>query len=541
MATAVTGPHSSEGRRPLFRMVIPAYPAFNIYSHVARKTTSLGPLCVATAARELDGWDVEVIDENNYRAPGPRDDRGMPDHRRLQEMRPAAVVGLYGGLSSTVPRLYRVAGVYASAGVPVVAGGQHFIGENVVEALANHVTVVAIGEGEATVRELLPALRHGGPLGDVAGIAFLDGGRLVHTPSRPPLTDFAALPQPDFSLLRYARVKVFPVSWTRGCGMDCEFCTVKGTPRPQSPERVFECVTGLVERHGAREFFLVDDLFGQYRSQALRLCEMLASYQQEHHLRLWFTVQTRLDRARDSELLAAMRRAGMNSLAVGFESPIEEELEAMNKKLRPAEMVRLARTFHKAGFFVHGMFIFGYPLAEGQGVDLPTRERVRRFRRFIKKARLDTVQVLLPVPLPGTEMTARLRMQNRVFPVETLGWEYYDGNFPLFEPDGQVSPQEMQAALCRIMGRFYRFRYMFAVGLHTLIFPWIGFSVTNLHAGWQRWYRHWRNSIIRFVGWRTLKHWTHDLKRSQFADKLEHARRLLAERSSRAGAPLGGH
>ena len=29
------------------RIVIPAYPAFNIYSRIARRTTALGPVCVA--------------------------------------------------------------------------------------------------------------------------------------------------------------------------------------------------------------------------------------------------------------------------------------------------------------------------------------------------------------------------------------------------------------------------------------------------------------------------------------------------------------
>ena len=40
-----------------------------------------------------------------------------------------------------------------------------------------------------------------------------------------------------------------------------------------------------------------------------------------------------------------------------------------------------------------------YPLAEGQSFHMSAADRVRRFRQFIRKARLDTVQVLLPIPL----------------------------------------------------------------------------------------------------------------------------------------------
>ena len=58
------------------------YTTFNIYSAQARVTTALGPICVATAARELPGWDVEVIDENNYHY-GPRGPDDKPDSRRI--------------------------------------------------------------------------------------------------------------------------------------------------------------------------------------------------------------------------------------------------------------------------------------------------------------------------------------------------------------------------------------------------------------------------------------------------------------------------
>jgi len=78
--------------RPRFRMIAPAFPAFNIYSRIARRTTALGPLSVATAVNRMDGWNVEVIDENNYRNLGPRDAQGRPDHRTLQAIRRADVV-----------------------------------------------------------------------------------------------------------------------------------------------------------------------------------------------------------------------------------------------------------------------------------------------------------------------------------------------------------------------------------------------------------------------------------------------------------------
>lgn len=508
-------------------MVIPAYPAFNVYSHVAQRTTALGPVCVASSVKELPGWDVEVIDENNLCRYGPRAEPVGADHDFLQKERPADVVGFYGGLSSTIPRLYDLVRFYKRTGAVTVAGGVHFLEENLAEGLRAGLDYVVIGEGEETIVELLEALsRHQEP-SHVKGIAFLKNGEVVMTPAREPLADFDKLPLPDFSLLRYASVKLYPVERIRGCGMECEFCTVKGKPRCASPERLLESIRFLVETKDARHFFVVDDLFGQQRSETLRFCRMLKEYQEQIGRRLDLTVQIRLDKAKDTELLQAMREAGINTVAIGFESPIEEELTAMNKKVRPGEMIKLARVFHRFGFLVHGMFIFGYPMGPGTTFSMPADQRIRRYRLFIRKAWVDTIQVLLPVPLPGTELRQRLVKEGRVYAKEDLGWEYYDGNFPLFEPDPPLTAPQIQMAIRKIMGKFYAFRYMFKIGLNVISFPAMVFFLHNIKSGWRRWYRPWRNDLARFGGWVIMKEWASQLRRGRFSDRLAEARKHL--------------
>jgi len=517
-----------------FRVVAPAYPAFNIYSRIARQTTALGPVSVATVASTLQGWDAEVIDENNYRKFGPVDSEGLPDHRTLQVIRRADVVGLYGGLSSTIPRLYRIARFYKENGAITIAGGQHFTGDNIADALKNGIDYVVIGEGVHTTAELLNAIRSGAPTESIAGIAYLKGNSVVMGPPRPPMTDFNSLPIPDFSLVRYARITLFPVGWIRGCGMNCEFCTVKGTPRPAEPERVLEQIASILEKHHCRNIFIVDDLFGWRKDETMRVCRLLADYQKAVNTRLNLTVQIRLDRGRDTELLQAMREAGVNTVCIGFESPIPEELAAMNKKTKPEEMIELTRMYHKNGFFVHGMFIFGYPLPSGASFNMQAQERVRIFRRFIAKARLDTIQVLLPVPLPGTEMTRRLAEQRRIFPLEEIGWEYYDGNFPLFMPDPPMTPAQMQASIRKIMGRFYRFRSMFSVAKNVIMFPALVFTLFDIRAGWRSWYRTWRNDLIRFGGWLILRRWLSEFRKNTFSERLRRAEEIV-KRAAPAG------
>jgi len=514
-------------KRYRFRLIIPKYPAFNIYSNIARITTALGPVCIATVVKEMEDWDVEVIDENNLGKCGPRSLSGGADHSLLQYMREADVVGLYGGLTSTIPRLYEIARFYKERGAIVIAGGQHFVGENIGEALNSYIDYVVIGEGEETIRELLGALQENRDVSRIKGIAYLKGERVVLTEPREPITDFDKLPHPDFSLVRYAKIKLYPIGRVRGCGMNCEFCTVKGRPRPASVERVLEDIRLVVESRDGRHFFIVDDLFGQYREETIRFCNMLRDYQDQIRRRLDFTVQIRLDKAKDSQLLSAMRRAGINMVAIGFESPIDEELKAMNKCIRTEDMIELARIFHRFGFLVHGMFIFGYPLRENISFSLSEEERIRRFKRFIKEAKIDTIQVLLPVPLPGTELRYRLERQKRIYPLEDIGWEYYDGNFPLFEPDKPLSASSLQSSILKIMGKFYQFKYIFIMGLHIFLFPSLIFFLNNIKIGWRKWYRLWRNGLIRFGGWKIMKDWKSEFKKDRFFEKLKEAEKKI--------------
>ncbi len=513
--------------RRRLRVVIPGFAAFNIYSRIARVTTALGPVSVATAVHDLEGWDVEVIDENNYRLSGPKDKSGMPDHQELQKLRPADVVGFYGGLTSTIPRLYELARVYKKLGVLTIAGGQHFVEENIMEGLHNGVDVVVMGEGEETIKELLLASEGKRQKCAIAGIAYLNDGQLVKTEERKPLIDFDRHPIPDFSLVRYAKIKFYPIGRVRGCGMDCEFCTVKGRARYAAPERLLEQIASLYETRGAKHFFIVDDLFGQDRKETLRLCRLLQEYQERVRVRFRLAVQIRLDKAKDTELLQAMRAARINSVAIGFESPIGEELKAMDKRLKPEEMVSLSRMYSKAGFLVHGMFIFGYPMGEGVDFRMPAKERIRHFRKFIKQSAVDSVQVLLPVPLPGTQLTQRLREQNRIYARTYLGWEYYDGNFPLFVPDEPMTAEEMQSSILQIMGRFYRFKHMFYVGLNILSFPVLFFYLYNLKKGWGKWYRTWTNNLTRFGGWLIMRRWVAQFARDGFKKKLAEANKML--------------
>ena len=386
----------------------------------------------------------------------------------------------------------------------------------------------------------------------VDGIAYYDTSRTVKTtPRRGLITDFGKLPFPDFNLVRYAKLKMYPVNRSRGCNMNCEFCAVKDRTRCDSPEHMLEQIKQLVETRGARKFFEVSDHFASDREEAVRFCNLLAEYQKKIGRRLGLTIQTRITDARYPELLEAMKRAGIYNICIGYESPIDEELSAMRKGYLSKDMLEWTAAFHRFGFFIHGMFIFGYPRKKGEVVDPAVRrigldERVKRFRTFINKGRIDTAQVLLAVPLPGTELKARLEAEGRLYPLDQIGWEYYDGQFPLFEPDDGVSPSEVQTAMRKIMARFYSFSAVWRLagnivfGFPLVLFPALFTLVTlrvNYLTGafflWKK--KFFRNNLLRFGGYIVIKNWVRQFSGSDFMERLGKAREKTLRRLSGQG------
>jgi radical SAM superfamily enzyme YgiQ (UPF0313 family) len=312
-------------------------------------------------------------------------------------------------------------------------------------------------------------------------------------------------------LLRYGRVKIYPIGRIRGCSRCCEFCSVRGKPHWATSQYLFEEVKWLVETRRARTFFISDDRLEEDRFGTLDFFELIAK---KYGSGLNFTVQVRLEAAKDGSLLTAMKNAGVRAVCIGYESPIDEELIAMRKGYLAKDMVKWTKIYHSFGFFVHGMFIFGYPL-KGVAASITAQERFRRFKKFIRQCRLDTIQVLRPIPLIGTELRVRLEQEGRLFPLEIVPWSKYDGSYVCYQPDN-MTIRELQELPMKLMQWRYHLLSFIMIPLRTLIFP-----VDYLIRGWRRWYRDWRNEVIRYGGYLLTQKWLKRYERQKFLKNLE--------------------
>ena len=65
---------------------------------------------------------------------------------------------------------------------------------------------------------------------------------------------------------------------------------------------------------------------------------------------------------------------------------------------------------------------------------------------------------------------------------------------------------------------------MFMVALNVFSFPYMVFFLHNIKYGWKKWYRPWRQSLIRFGAWITMKRWKAAFKKDDFLNKLKKAK-----------------
>jgi radical SAM superfamily enzyme YgiQ (UPF0313 family) len=511
---------SKENDWPLLRIIIPLFPeVVNIFSNQAEKTTPLGPIMVATSANKIWGLRVEVTDLNNYK--GPRNTEGFPDHEVLQRERFASVVGIYCGLTSTTEHVFELAKFYKDQGAVIIAGGwhTHFCFE---EALRNNIDIVVHGDGEMVIQDILNALMKKETISVIPGISFLENGQpktnlvCMSSASKPDqvsleVENLSHLPYPDFGLLRYVKkLKTYPISGIRGCRGKCEFCSVRGEPRWADAEHLFNSVSFLVDTRGAKKFFIVDDRLDDEKNikGTLKFFQLIAD---KYGNSLQFSVQIRLSAATNTILLETMKRAGVKTVFIGFESAIDAELKAMRKGYpAPELMIKWARIFRKY-FWVHGMFMFGWP---GGISNLSVEEIIECYKRLIHEAGINSLQVLKTIPIVGTPLRARLELEGKLFSLEVVPWKYYDGNFPCFKPDN-MTLEEFHNAPIKIMKWFYRTR-RWKVVLRAVFLP-----VDLAFKGRHKWLEGWRSEVVRFAARKIIRKWHQNQDVKAFVSRLE--------------------
>jgi radical SAM superfamily enzyme YgiQ (UPF0313 family) len=314
---------------------------------------------------------------------------------------------------------------------------------------------------------------------------------------------------------------------------------------------------------GYRQFFFTDDNFAQNPAETIALCQGIGDYKRKFHKTVKITVQVRSEVAEHEELIEAMRWAGITTLAIGYESPINAELATMRKGVTVEKLITRSRRLARY-FYLHGMFIFGYPARDPQTAApaLTIRQRAKHYTRFFKDSGVDTIQLLNAVPLPGTELRARLEREGRLLPLSKVGWDKYDGLFLCYDPRPEgldaYDLQNMPKALMkkRYLGGFLSRRLNYGNWLNWTYIATIGFPIqftlfytrrfvrnllekqrvrnilradqpvsslfsVPLANAWSDIKRRWRNLAVKTYGGVTVKRWLKEYRASDHTGILK--------------------
>jgi anaerobic magnesium-protoporphyrin IX monomethyl ester cyclase len=350
-------------------------------------------------------------------------------------------------LTPTAPEAYdlckwiRRVNKVRSRQIPIVLGGPHvtFLPDEGLE----HADFVVRGEGEHTLRELTACLQGQGRLEDILGLSWRDGDRIRHNAARPLEPDLDRFPFPDLRLIEgYENLRYLPITTSRGCPHDCDFCSV--VPmfgrkfRRRSHDKVLQELEENLLPLGNRIFF-VDDNFAADRSGAKELLRAMKARGLGKKMR-WYT-QVTVQAARDTELLELMRDTNCTQVYVGMESINPETLRSFRKPQTADQIRDSVRAFHKKGIRVHGMFVLGSDEDDVQSIEQSVE--------FARKQGINTAQFVILLPLPGSRMFARL--EDRIF---TRDWSLYDGFHVVHEP-ARMSMYELQKAAMEAWKSFY--------------------------------------------------------------------------------------
>jgi radical SAM superfamily enzyme YgiQ (UPF0313 family) len=339
-------------------------------------------------------WEITIVDENL----GPPDYASMP--------RPD-LVGIT-AFTSQANRAYEVAAHFQRRGVPVVMGGIH--ATMCQDEVMARVNAVVTGEAEGIWPQVLADARQ---------------GRLK------PQYDGAWAEMDNVPFARHdltATGYVFgAIQTTRGCPLNCSFCSVTAFNGARYRQRPIADVVREFQLIREKHVLVVDDnLIGTHPNHIARAKDLFRAMARANLRKQW-VAQSTINIADDEELLTLAAKAGCRGLYIGFETLTPEGLRELGKKFnhqKGRDFRASVQRIRRHNILVVGSFIMG--------LDVDKPGIGKRIADVASQYGVDNLTAMFLTPLPGTLLRKHMEAEGRIaldtFPED---WKYYTLTFPV--------------------------------------------------------------------------------------------------------------
>ncbi len=316
-----------------------------------------------------------------------------------------------------------------------IMGGPHvtFDAENTLKTYPE-IDIIALGESELTIPELLPAIKDRKTWKEIEGIAFVADGQFINTGKRQFIEDLDALPTPARHLLPVSRYLAlgFPVSiiTSRGCPNQCIFCQgrrmVGQKVRYRDPVKVIDEIEDILS-YGFTRINIADDFFTSNKKRVKLICNEII----KRGIKFEWSAFARVDSV-DKECLKIMMAAGCDTVSFGIESGNPEMLKRVKKRITLDQARKAVRDCKDVGMKIFASFMVGLP-----GENKKTLEDTHD---FAEELNIDYGYHYL-APFPGT--TLRENLKNFDIDILTNDWELYDANRAIVRTS-QLSTEDIE-------------------------------------------------------------------------------------------------
>lgn len=267
--------------------------------------------------------------------------------------------------------------------------------------------VVALGEAEETIVDLLNCKLENGDLSKIKSIAYRDGEQIKINERRPPILKLDTIPFPEWSLFPMenysnclhflgmsAKDKAFGILTTRGCVNRCNFCyRMEKAIRFRSVENIIEEIKILNSKYGITYFNTHDELFIFSKQRVFDFAEGL----KKNNLKIKYDCNARVN-IFDQDVANCLKESGCLLLNFGFESSSQKVLDLMKKNTTVEQNIKAADIAKQTGIGIGLNFIWG-----NKG---DTKESLENNVKLIKKYNnYYQLRTTRPVtPFPGSEL-----------------------------------------------------------------------------------------------------------------------------------------